>query len=317
MLIGTPKPASPAPAANGGPGGNVFDVTSQNFEALVIKASMTTPVLVDFWAPWCGPCKQLGPMLEDAIARANGAVKMAKINVDDNQDLAQAMRVQSIPTVYAFFQGQPVTAFTGVRSQSELDSLMDQLVKLAKQGAPDAVDVPATLALAAQSMALGDIPTAQGYYAQVLGQDENNEAAYAGMIRSFVALPDLEQAQYMLDDAPEAIAKTPEFAAARIAVEMAANAPQMGELEKIAKAVEGSPDDNQMRFDYAVALFGAGQKKEAVDQLLEIIRRDRGKEAKWEDDKARQHLLKLFEAMGPSDPETLAGRRKLSSLLFA
>lgn len=321
MLIGN---SNTAPGLNGnmnGHGSNagsyVYDVTAENFEAQVIKASMKHPVLVDFWAPWCGPCKQLMPMLEEAVAKANGAVRLAKVNVDDNQDLAQALRVQSVPTVFAFFQGQPVTAFTGVRSQSELDHLMTQLSGLAKQGAPDAVDIPATLAQAAQALALGDIPSAQDHYARILAQDENNEAAYTGMIRCYLALPDLEQAQYMLDDAPETIAATPGFAAVRIAVEMAANAPQAGELEKMAKALASAPGDHQMRFDYATALFGAGQKKEAVDQLLEIIRRDRANEKKWEDDKARQHLLKLFEAMGPSDPETLAGRRKLSSLLFA
>lgn len=313
MLIGSKKPA-PASTATGG---NVFDVTTENFEALVIKASMKTPIVVDFWAPWCGPCKQLGPMLEAAVANANGAVKMAKINVDENQELAQAMRVQSIPTVYAFFQGQPVTAFTGVRSQSEIESLMDQLVKLAKNGAPGAVDVSALLAQAAQSMAIGDIPSAQDHFARIMAQDENNAPAYAGMIRTFIALPDLEQAQFMIDDAPDVIAKSPEFAAAKTALELAQNAPKMGDLEKLEKALAGTPDDNQMRFDYAEALFAAGQRKEAVDQLLEIIRRDRNNEKKWEDDKAKQHLLKLFEAMGPADPETMAGRRKLSSLLFA
>lgn len=321
MLIGQTNTAqtntAPTNGTANGATGSIYDVSADNFEQLVIKASMKHPVLVDFWAPWCGPCKQLMPMLEAAVAKANGSVKMAKINVDDNQDLAQAMRVQSVPTVYAFFQGQPVTAFTGVRSQSELDSLMDQLSKLAQQGAPAALDIPATLTLAAQSLALGDIPSAQDHYAKILAQDENNEAAYTGMIRCYLALPDLDQAQYMLDDAPEEIAHTPGFAAVRIAVEMAANAPETGELEKMAKALLSAPDDHQMRFDYATALFGAGQKKEAIDQLLEIIRRDRANDHKWEDDKARQHLLKLFEAMGPTDPETLAGRRKLSSLLFA
>jgi len=204
-----------------------------------------------------------------------------------------------------------------VRSQSELNILVDQLLKLAEQGKPDSINIPETLALAAQSMALGDIPTAQGLYAQVLGQEENNAAAYAGLVRSFIAVPDLEQAQFMIDDAPEEIAKHADFAAVKTAFELALNAPKPGVVEAMAADVAANPDNHQMRFDYAVALFGDGKRSEAMDQLLDIMRRDKANEKKWEDDKARTQLLKFFEAMGPVDPDTLAGRRKLSSLLFS
>lgn len=316
MLIGAKKKDSTSGTGIDN-GETIFDVTTANFENIVLKASMTTPILIDFWAPWCAPCKQLMPMLESAVLAAGGKVRLAKVNIDENPDLAQAMRVQSVPTVYAFFQGQPVTAFTGVRSQSELNILVDQLLKLAEQGKPDSINIPETLALAAQSMALGDIPTAQGLYAQVLGQEENNAAAYAGLVRSFIAVPDLEQAQFMIDDAPEEIAKHADFAAVKTAFELALNAPKPGVVDAMAADVAANPDNHQMRFDYAVALFGDGKRSEAMDQLLDIMRRDKANEKKWEDDKARTQLLKFFEAMGPVDPDTLAGRRKLSSLLFS
>ncbi|MGZ9109147.1 MAG: tetratricopeptide repeat protein [Micavibrio sp.] len=316
MLIGSKKNTT-AQTPQNDDGADIFDVTTADFEHIVLKASMKTPVLIDFWAPWCGPCKQLGPMLESAVLATRGAVRMAKVNIDENPELAQAMKVQSVPTVYVFFQGQPITAFTGVRSQSEINILMDQLIKIAQQGKPDALNIPETLKLAAESMALGDIPTAQGLYAQILGADEHNVAAYVGLVRSFIALQDLEQAQYMIDDAPVEISSHADFAVAKTALELAGMAPKAGDLEKMAAKVTAAPDDHQQRFDYALALFGAGQRTNAIDQLLDIMRRDKHNEKKWDDDKARTQLLKFFEAMGPSDPETLAGRRKLSSLLFS
>ncbi|MBI2234906.1 MAG: thioredoxin [Micavibrio aeruginosavorus] len=311
MLIGSKKDTAKTPGAKTA---DIFDVTTADFETLVLQASMDTPVLVDFWAPWCGPCKQLGPMLEAAVTAAGGKVKMAKVNVDENQDLAQAFRVQSIPTVYAFFKGQPVTAFAGARGQGEIKTLIDQLAKMAAQGKPDSINIAETLPLAAKALAAGEIETAQALYAQILAQEEHNVQAYGGLIRSFIAAGDLEQARYMIDDAPEEIAKNPQFDAIRTAVDLAANAPQDGgEMKRMEDALQNNPDDHAMRFDYALALFGAGRRTEAIDALLHIMRRNKT----WEDDKARQQLLKFFDAMGPSDPETLAGRRKLSSLLFS
>ena len=313
MLFGSPKDT---PVTNGAPA-VVFDVTTESFENDVIAASMETPVVVDFWAPWCGPCKQLGPALESAVAATSGKVRMAKVNVDDNQDLAQAMRVQSIPAVFVFFQGKPVTAFTGAKPASEIKMLMDQLAKMGAQAKPAAINIPETLSLAAKTLAAGDIMGAQGLYGQVMGQDENNAAAYAGLIRTFIALPDLEQAQFMIDDAPESVAKHADFAAAKIAMNLAIRAPHAGDLERMAKAVAANPADHQGRFDYAVALFAAGDKAIAIDQLIDIMQRDKASTPKWGDDKARLQLLTFFDAMGPLDPETVTGRRKLSTLLFS
>ena len=312
MLFGNKNKPGPAQDA-GGAGAEIFDVTTMEFEDKVMRASVETPILVDFWAPWCGPCKQLMPVLEAEIKAAGGKVKLAKVNIDDNPELAQALRVQSVPTVFAFFGGQPVTAFMGVRPASEIKNLIAQLIKMAQGAQPDALDVPATLAAAAQAMAEGQIGPAQELYAMIMAQDENNAAAFAGLARTYLAAGDLEQARFVLEDAPEAIRKDPQLLAVHTALELAENAPGAGELGRMAAAVQQNPADLQARFDYGVALFAAGKKAEAIDEMIAIITRNRA----WEEDKARRELLRFFEAMGPMDPETVAGRRKLSSVLFS
>ena len=303
------------PAANdaGGASADIFDVTTMEFEDKVMRASVETPILVDFWAPWCGPCKQLMPVLEAEIKAAGGKVKLAKVNIDDNPELAQALRVQSVPTVFAFFGGQPVTAFMGVRPGSEIKALIAELVKMAQGAQPDALDIPATLTAAAQALAEGQIAQAQELYAMILTQDENNAAAFAGLARTYLAVGEFEQARFVLEDAPEAIRKDPQLLAVHTALELAENAPGAGELGKMAAAVQKDPADLQARFDYGVALFAAGQKAEAIDEMIAIISRNRA----WEEERARKELLRFFEAMGPMDPETVAGRRKLSSVLFS
>jgi putative thioredoxin len=315
MLFSNKKPA----AANGSKAADdmIFDVGTQDFEDKVMRASIATPILVDFWAPWCGPCKQLMPVLEAEVRAAGGKVKLAKINIDEHPELAQALRVQSVPTVFAFVGGQPVTAFAGARPASEIKALIAQLMEAANGsgGAEEeaAIDIPATLTAAAQALADGQPGPAQEMYALILSQDENNAAAFAGLVRTFIAMGELEQARYVIDDAPDAVKADPQIAAARVALELAEKAPPAGALEKMAAVVQAAPDDLQARFDYGVALFAAGRRMDAIDEMVTII----GKNRTWEEDKARLQLLQFFDAMGPADPDTMTGRRKLSTVLFS
>ncbi len=310
MLFGKKEDRTIPPAANDD---IVFDAGTQDFEDRVMRASMDLPVLVDFWAPWCGPCKQLTPVIEEAVRAAGGKVKLAKVNIDEHPELAQALRIQSVPMVFGFIQGQPVNAFVGVKSKTEISSFIDQLVKMAKSAQPDAIDVPKALAEAAAALANGDLNIAQGVYVQILTQDELNVQAYTGLIRTFIAGGQLEHAQEMIGEAPPEIAKDPAFEAARTALDLAANAPSGGELAKLTEKLKQNPADHQTRFDLAEGLFASGNKEQAIDELIEIIRRNRA----WEDEKARKQLLKFFDALGPADPLTAAGRRKLSTVLFS
>ena len=292
----------------------IFDVGSKDFEARALKASMEKPVLVDFWAPWCGPCKQLMPVLEAEVRAANGEVLLAKVNIDENPDLAQALRIQSVPTVMAFFQGQPVTAFTGARPASEIKNLIAQLVKLARSSMPDALDIPTALKQAAAFLANGELQPAQETYIQILQQDPNSIDAYVGMVRTLISADAFDHAQAYVDQAPETISKNPGFAAAKTAITLAKDAQKVaGTLGPLLKKVEAAPDDNQARFDLAAAQFASGHKAAAIDNLLDLIRRDRT----WNEDAARKELLRYFEAMGFADPLSVEGRKKLSRLLFS
>lgn len=291
----------------------IFDVTTMDFEEKVMKASVKTPVVVDFWAPWCGPCKQLMPVLEKAVMAVDGKVLLAKVNIDENPELAQAMRVQSVPAVFAFFGGQPVTGFMGARPQSEVEALVNKMLELARQADPEALDIPEALAEAAQAMINGETAKAQAIYMHVLQVDENNAVAYTGLLRSFLEAGDLEQAHYMTEDVPESIKTDSAFVAACKAVELAENAPETGEIDKMRAAVAADTGNHQARFDLAVALFSVGEKEAAIEELLEIIRNDR----EWEDEKARKQLLQFFEALGFADPDAISGRKKLSSILFS
>lgn len=316
MLIGMPKPTgskSTAPATSGAAGdGVIFDVTTADFQAKVFQASVEKPVIVDFWAPWCGPCKQMMPLLEEAVRAAGGAVVMAKVNIDQNPDLAQALRIQSVPTVYAFFQGRPVDGFTGAQSASHLKAFVEALVKMARAGAPDAIDVPAALKQAAACLAGGDPATAQAIYGEILAQDETNVAAWVGLVRTFIAAGQVEQARGFIDAAPESVAKNPEFEAARTALSLAQAKPAVS-VKDLEDRLARNPDDHAARFDLAMALFAGEYRAEAVDALIEIISRNR----EWEEEKARKQLLQFFEAWGPADPASLAGRRRLSTALFS
>ena len=304
------KNAAPAPAQNGA----IFDVTTQEFEARVMQASMQKPILVDFWAPWCGPCKQLMPILEAEVNAVNGYVLLAKVNIDENPELAQALRIQSVPTVMAFFQGQPVTGFTGARPASEIKNLIAQLVKVAKGTQPDAIDIPASLAQAANALAQSDYQTAQEFYIQILQQDPDNVEAYVGMVRTLIGVGAIDHAEQFVAGAPEKIAKNLNFTAAKTALDIARGAGEANKkLKPLMQAVEKDSGDHQARFDLATAQFAAGQRAEAIDNLLFII----GKEKGWNDEAARKELLRCFEAMGFADPLSAEGRKKLSRLLFS
>ncbi len=286
----------------------IKDTTEATFMADVVEASREVPVIVDFWAPWCGPCKTLGPQLEAAVTAAKGKVKMVKVDVDQNQRIAAQLRVQSIPTVYAFWQGQPVDAFQGALPQSEIVEFVNRAAALAGDGGlAEAVE-------AAEAMlAEGAVTDAAETFAAILEEEPENPAAYAGLIRCQMAVGDLDQAQAMADNAPAKIATAKEIEATRAQIALARQAANAGPEVELRAAVEANPDDHQARLDLAQALHASGKIEEAVDQLLELFRRDR----EWNEGAARSQLLTIFDALKPQDPIVLKGRRRLSSMIFA
>ena len=289
----------------------IKDVSEADFMAEVIEASQQVPVIVDFWAPWCGPCKTLGPALEAAVTKAKGAVKMAKVNVDENQMIAGQLRVQSIPTVYAFWQGQPVDGFQGAVPASEIDAFVERVVQSAGGDASGGLDD--ALAAAEEMLEQGAATDAAQTFAAILQEDEANAGAYGGLVRAHIAMDDLDQAEAILNGAPAAISKAPELEAAHAQLELARQAADAGPVTELKASVEADPDDHQARYDLAQALYAGGQTQEAVDELLELFRRDR----EWNDAAAKQQLFTIFEALKPNDPIVLNGRRKLSSMIFA
>ncbi|KZX96545.1 MAG: thioredoxin [Sulfitobacter sp.] len=290
----------------------IKDTTEATFMADVVDASQTVPVIVDFWAPWCGPCKTLGPMLEDAVRAAKGAVKMVKVNVDEAQNIAGQLQIQSIPTVYAFFKGQPVDGFQGALPQSEIKAFVDRVVKAGGGEAPG--DTLADAVAAAEEMlAEGAATDAAQTFAAILEEDPMNAPAYGGMVRSHIAMGALDQAEALLNGAPIEISKAPELEAAHAQLQLAHQAADAGPVAELTEKVEANPDDHQARFDLAQALYAHDDAEAAVDHLLELFRRDRG----WNDSAAKTQLFTIFEALKPNDPVVLNGRRKLSSMIFA
>jgi len=288
----------------------IIDVSEANFMAEVVDASQTVPVIVDFWAPWCGPCKTLGPALEAAVTAAKGAVKMAKINVDENQMIAGQMRVQSIPTVYAFWQGQPIDGFQGALPPSEIKAFVESVVAAAGGSADGGL---ADAAAAAEEMfEQGAIEDAMQTFSAILGEDSTYAAAYGGLARCYIALGDLEQAEAVLNGAPAEISNAVEIETAFAQLHLAKQAQNAGPLTELLAALEADENNHQARFDYANALHSAGQVEEAVSQLLELFRRDRD----WNDGAAKTQLFTIFDALKPNDPVVLNGRRKLSSMIF-
>jgi putative thioredoxin len=286
----------------------IKDVTEASFMADVIEASREIPIIVDFWATWCGPCKTLGPMLEAAVTAAQGKVRMVKVDVDKNQRIAAQLRIQSIPTVYAFWQGQPVDAFQGAVPASELKAFVDRTAALAGDGG-----LAEAIQAAEDMLTEGAAVDAAETFAAILGEDPENAAAYGGLVRAHLALGNLDQAEGLIAAAPAGIAKSKELDAVRAQLELARQAANAGPETELRAAVDANPDDHQARFDLAAALLAADNATEAVDQLLELFRRDR----EWNDGAAKAQLFTIFEALKPQDPVVLAGRRRLSSMIFA
>jgi len=298
---------------DGGAPAAIIDSDTTRFMADVIEASRDVPVIVDFWATWCGPCKTLTPILEGVVTKARGAVRLVKIDVDKNQELAAQLRIQSIPTVYAFKNGQPVDAFQGALPESQVQHWVDQLIAQ-HGGGVEPSPIEQALAAADEAFDAGDIAGAGAIYAQVLNQDANNAKALAGMTRCYLKGTRLDKARALVDQISDELRADDEIRAVISALELAeAGASAAGKLDDLRARLAENPADLQARFDLAVALYGSGDASAAIDELVEIIRRNR----EWNEDAARQQLLKIFEALGFSDPVTVAGRRKLSSVLFS
>ncbi len=286
----------------------IKETTTQNFRADVMEASRSVPVLVDFWAPWCGPCKQLTPILEKAVRQAKGKVRLVKMNIDDHPQIAGQLGIQSIPAVIAFKNGQPLDGFMGALPESQVTAFIE---RVAGPAGPSSADE--ALAAAAEALAAKDYAGAASVFSAVLQEDPENLAALAGLVRAYVALGQLAQARGLLGGLTPEQEKDAAIGSARAALELAAQAEKLGKPGDLAKRVEADPSDYQARFDLALALNASGDRAGASDQLLEIIRRDRT----WNDAAARKQLVQFFEAWGLKDPAAVKGRQRLSSLLFA
>jgi putative thioredoxin len=297
--------------SKGGAGGAdadlIKDSTTKDFMRDVIEASREVPVLVDFWAPWCGPCKQLTPIVEKAVRAAKGAVRLVKLNIDDHPQIPGQMGVQSIPAVFAFQDGKPVDGFMGALPESRVADFIARLI------GDSAGDTAADLEAAEAALAAGDLNTAAQTFGEVLQKDRENAQSLAGLAKCYIKTGDLARAEQTLALVPPAKADSAPVASARAALELARKAPSTGDIEGLRAKLAANPQDAQSRFDLALALNAKGDRNGALEELLALVAKNRS----WDDDAARKQLLQLFDAWGVSDPATITGRQRLSSLLFA
>lgn len=297
--------------SNGAPSASAATVetTTRTFAKDVLQESRTQPVLVDFWAPWCGPCKQLEPMLEKVVKAAQGKIKLVKLNIDEHQAIPNQLGIQSIPTVIAFKNGQPVDGFMGAVPERQIQAFVERLV-----GPVGAGEHEIQLEDADAALATGQEAEAATLYSQVLAADAGNVHAIAGLARAQAAMGNIEGARGILDTIPADKANDPHAVAARAQIDLAEQTAKLGATGELEAAIAADPDNNhQARHDFALALAARGERQQAVDHLIHIVRADRA----WNDDGARKQLVHFFEAWGPTDPATLSGRRQLSSILFA
>jgi len=291
----------------GGEADLIKNTTTKDFLRDVIEASREVPVLVDFWAPWCGPCRQLTPILEKAVRAAKGAVRLVKLNIDEQPQIPGQMGVQSIPAVFAFQDGRPVDGFMGALPESRVNDFIARLI------GDSAGDTAADLEAAEAALSAGDVNSAAQLFGEVLQKDRENAQALAGLAKCYIKTGDLVRAEQTLALVPPAKADSSPVASARAALELARKTPAAGDIEALRAKLAADPKDPQARFDLALALSAKGDRSGALDELLAVVAKNRS----WNDDAARKQLLQLFDAWGPADPSTIAGRQRLSSLLFA
>ena len=288
----------------------IKDVNEDTFMDDVIEASKTSPIVVDFWAPWCGPCKTLGPALEAEVKATNGKIKMVKVDIDQNQNLASQMRIQSIPAVFAFVDGQPVDGFMGAKAPSELKSFIEKLLENVKD---DGGDLSEAIAVADEMLEAGEYDDAAETFEAILGEDPERSPAFVGLFKAKMGAKKIDEAQKMLENIPTALVNKPEILALQAQIDLTNQTQGLGEINDLREALKNDLNNHQIRFDLALALFTAGETNDAIQELLTIFRKDQ----EWNDDAARQQLFKFFDILGGDDPITLSGRRQLASMLFA